>query len=96
MLVAYAWPGNVRELENAVERAMVVGREASLQPDDLPLPLARREAEPEGSTLAALERRHIERVLRAEGDNITRAAAALGIDRGTLYNKLRRYGIERS
>ena len=96
MLVSYAWPGNVRELENAVERAMVVGRAASLQPDDLPLPLARREAEPEGSTLAALERRHIERVLRAEGGNITRAAAALGIDRGTLYNKLRRYGIERT
>jgi DNA-binding NtrC family response regulator len=96
MLVAYSWPGNVRELENAVERAMVVGRAASLQPDDLPLPLARREPEPDGSSLAALERRHIERVLRAEGDNITRAAAALGIDRGTLYNKLRRYGIERS
>jgi transcriptional regulator with PAS, ATPase and Fis domain len=95
LLVSYSWPGNVRELENAVERAMVVGREPSIQPDDLPLPLARSEAEPEGSSLAAIERRHIERVLRAEKGNITRAAAALGIDRGTLYNKLRRYDIER-
>ena len=95
LLVSYAWPGNVRELENAVERAMVVGRKASIQPEDLPLPLARSEAEPEGSTLEAIERRHIERVLRAEKGNITRAAAALGIDRGTLYNKLRRYDIER-
>ena len=95
LLVSYAWPGNVRELENAVERSMVIGREDSVQPEDLPLPLARSEAEPEGSTLAAIERRHIERVLRAEKGNITRAAVALGIDRGTLYNKLRRYDIER-
>jgi len=95
LLVSYAWPGNVRELENAVERAMVIGRESSVQPEDLPLPLARSEAEPDGLTLAAIERRHIERVLRAEQGNITRAAAALGIDRGTLYNKLRRYDIER-
>jgi len=96
LLVSYAWPGNVRELENAVERAMVIGREPSVQPEDLPVPLARSDAEPEGSTLAAIERRHIERVLRAEQGNITRAAAALGIDRGTLYNKLRRYDIERT
>ena len=95
MLVSYSWPGNVRELENAVERAMVVGREPSLQPDDLPLQLIRTEGEPEGVTLAALERRHIERILREEEGNITRTAAVLGIDRGTLYNKLRRYGIER-
>jgi DNA-binding NtrC family response regulator len=95
MLVSYAWPGNVRELENAVERAMVIGQEATIQPDDLPVPLARTASEPEGATLAALERRHIERVVREEKGNITRAAAALGIDRGTLYNKLRRYGIER-
>ena len=95
MLVSYSWPGNVRELENAVERAMVVGREPSLQPDDLPLQLIRADGEPEGVTLAALERRHIERILREEEGNITRTAAVLGIDRGTLYNKLRRYGIER-
>ncbi len=95
-LVSYGWPGNVRELENAVERAMVVGRESSVQPADLPLPLTERVPEPEGTTLAALERRHIERVLREEHGNITRAAAALGVDRGTLYNKLRRYGIERA
>ena len=94
-LASYEWPGNVRELENAVERAMVIGRAQSIQPDDLPLQLVRTEQEPEGATLAALERRHLERILREERGNITRAATALGIDRGTLYNKLRRYGIER-
>jgi DNA-binding NtrC family response regulator len=95
LLLSYGWPGNVRELENAVERAMVVGRQPTLQPGDLPLQLAGTQAEPSGTTLAALERRHIERVLRQENGNITRTATALGIDRGTLYNKLRRYGIER-
>jgi len=95
ILAAYAWPGNVRELENAVERAMVIGREPTIQPGDLPLPLSNSSPQPDESTLAALERRHIERVLGQEQGNITRAAAALGIDRGTLYNKLRRYGIER-
>ena len=96
MLVSYSWPGNVRELENAVERAMVIGREPSIQPDDLPLQMTRNGEEPEGVSLAALERRHIERILREEKGNITRTAAVLGIDRGTLYNKLQRYGIERS
>jgi len=96
MLVSYSWPGNVRELENAVERAMVIGREPYIQPDELPLQMTRNGEEPEGVSLAALERRHIERILREEKGNITRTASVLGIDRGTLYNKLQRYGIERS
>jgi len=96
MLVSYSWPGNVRELENAVERAMVIGQEPYIQPDDLPLQMTRNGEEPEGVSLAALERRHIERILREEKGNITRTASVLGIDRGTLYNKLQRYGIERS
>ena len=95
-LMSYDWPGNVRELENAIERAMVIGREPEIRPEDLPLPSSRPAADSEGSTLAALERRHIERTLQEEDGNITRAAAKLGIDRGTLYNKLRRYGIERN
>ena len=95
LLVAYPWPGNVRELENAVERAMVVGREELIQPSDLPLEVERHDGQFAGKTLEALERDHIERVLREEDGNITRTARVLGIDRGTLYNKLRRYGIER-
>jgi DNA-binding NtrC family response regulator len=86
----------VRELENAIERAMVIGREREVRPEDLPLPSSRLAADQDDATLAALEKRHIERTLQEESGNITRAAAKLGIDRGTLYNKLRRYGIERN
>jgi DNA-binding NtrC family response regulator len=99
VLAEYEWPGNVRELENAIERALVIGCGELLEPGDLPLRVERRAEEragrPSRSSLASLEERHIQRVLEECGGNITRAASALGIDRGTLYNKLKRYGIER-
>jgi DNA-binding NtrC family response regulator len=95
-MLAHRWPGNVRELENAVERAMVVGRGPTIRREDLPLSL---EADPAGSpsdlTLDAMEKEHIERVLTQLEGNVTRSAAALGIDRATLYHKIKRYGIRR-
>ena len=54
----------------------------------------RGEHPPERS-LSAVEKQHIERVRREEDGNISRAAITLGIDRGTLYNKMKRYGIRR-
>lgn len=95
-MLAYRWPGNVRELENAVERAMVIGRGPAIRREDLPLTL-----EANGSngsrdlTLDAVEKEHIERVLAQLDGNVTRSAAALGIDRATLYHKIKRYGIRR-
>ncbi len=96
MMMAYGWPGNVRELENAIERAMVVGTGPQIEPEDLPLHVERRPRAESELTLASMERDHIRTVLRHEKGNITRAARVLGIDRGTLYHKLERYGIERS
>ena len=89
------WPGNVRELENAVERAMVVGREPGLEEHDFILkPEA---ASSEGSrTLEDIERTHILRVLEECGGNQSRAAEALDIDRVTLYHKLKKYGWSRN
>jgi DNA-binding NtrC family response regulator len=95
LLRSYDWPGNVRELENAIERAMVIGKQPEILPEDLPFRAERRPATPSDLALASVEREHIQRVLRDEGGNITRAARVLGIDRGTLYNKLRRHEIER-
>lgn len=95
ILVSYRWPGNVRELENAIERALVVGKTDTIQPNQLPLRVEREGAEPPEMTLVAIEKEHIERVMREEDGNITRAAQTLGIDRGTLYNKIKRYGIRR-
>jgi transcriptional regulator with PAS, ATPase and Fis domain len=96
VLLAYRWPGNVRELENAVERAMVVGRGPALEARDLPVSALDGDAdEPLARSLAALEKEHIARVLSDCEGNVTRAAKVLDIDRATLYNKLKRYGLRR-
>jgi DNA-binding NtrC family response regulator len=94
-LTAHDWPGNVRELANAVERAMVVGRPPLIRPEDLPLWSARRAAPAAGETLADMEKAHIAAVLERTGWNVTKAAGILGIDRVTVYNKARKYGLQR-
>ncbi len=92
LLSAYDWPGNVRELSNAVERAMVVGRPPMIRPDDLPLRAPARDAAAEHS-LAEMEKRHIAAVLKHTGGNVTRAAEILQVDRVTVYNKIKKYGL---
>jgi Response regulator containing CheY-like receiver, AAA-type ATPase, and DNA-binding domains len=93
LLLAHDWPGNVRELENAVERAMVIGRGPEIQPADFPFQL--QPTQPvAGRTLDEIEHSHIERVLQETAGNLSRAARILDIDRTTLYNKLRRYGLK--
>jgi len=94
LLVDYDWPGNVRELSNAIERAMVVGKGDAILPEDLPLgSLARLSSGGLPDSLAEMEKRHIASVLARTGWNITRAAKLLGVDRATVYNKIRRYQL---
>ena len=94
LLLQYDWPGNVRELENAIERALVIGRGAEIQPQDFPffqpsgLPIS-------GRRLEDVVRAHIERVLEQTQWNFTHAAQILDIDRTTLYNKMKSYGLKR-
>ncbi len=95
VLLDYAWPGNVRELENAIERAMVIGKGPNIVPRDLPLRVEQGGERPAELSLEAMEEAHIRRVLAEAEGNVTHAARTLGIDRGTLYNKMKRYGIER-
>jgi two-component system, NtrC family, response regulator HydG len=97
LLVRHAWPGNVRELENAVERAMVVGKPPRLEAADFSLRLdeAPRSRSSEES-LEKMEEVHIRDILDRHHWNITHAAAALGINRVTLYSKIRRYGLRRT
>jgi len=92
LLVSHNWPGNVRELENIVERAVVVGREPLIRAADLAI--NRPSEGTEDLSLEAVERRHIIRVLEDFAWNQTQAAKALGIDRVTLYHKIRRYGLK--
>jgi DNA-binding NtrC family response regulator len=98
LLAESDWPGNVRELSNAIERAMVVGRAPAILPRDLPVPSRRRragEANGADESLEQVERRHIATVLQAHDWNITHAAHVLGIDRVTVYNKIRKYKLRR-
>ena len=100
-LLRYPWPGNVRELENAIERAVILARGDSVEPDDLPphvsagLQLGPSPTLPGPMTLADAERVHILQTLERFGRNHSGAAEALGIGRTTLWRKLKEYGIDR-
>jgi DNA-binding NtrC family response regulator len=92
-LTTYDWPGNVRELENALERALVIGRGQDIGVDDFAF-LIRPGGAPNGRSLDDVERAHILRVFQECEGNHSRSARILGIDRSTLYHKLRRYGAK--
>jgi DNA-binding NtrC family response regulator len=89
----YDWPGNVRELENAIERAVVIGKGRQIQLADLPFVLPVTGPVSAGLSLEEMERKHIARVLEAETGNISRTAQVLRINRTTLYHKLKKYGL---
>ncbi|MEJ2185600.1 MAG: sigma-54 dependent transcriptional regulator [Gemmatimonadota bacterium] len=93
MLEAYDWPGNVRELSNAIERAMVVGKGDAIMPEDLPLGGRVRSPGNAPDSLADVEKMHIAAILDRTGWNITRAAELLGVDRTTVYNKIKKYDL---
>ncbi len=95
VLVRYNWPGNVRELENAVERAMVVGKPPAILPEDLPFQLSDKNSRPHTGSLSAVEKAHIASVLDQNNWNISRSAEILEIDRVTLYNKIHKYGLRK-
>jgi DNA-binding NtrC family response regulator len=93
-LLAHQWPGNVRELEHWVERIALAERATLLHPaaQTVTAPGAEFAAfDAERLTLDALERRYILHVLAQEGGHQSRAADRLGIDRRTLYRKLKEY-----
>jgi len=95
-MMLYEWPGNVRELENAIERAVVVGKGRKILPEHLPILRREGPAAPANVTLKEVERAHILRILRQNAWNITRSSQILGIDRSTLYSKIKSYHIDRA
>ncbi len=98
-LMAHDWPGNVRELRNVLERGAVVATGPG-HPARRPRAAARhgggggRSPAPLAS-LEEVEKRHVAAVLGHTGGNVSQSARILGIDRVTLYNKMRKYGIRR-
>lgn len=92
-MMLYEWRGNIRELENAIERAVVVSRKRKILPEDLPIFRPEEICVSSDNTLAGIEKAHISRTLHENGWNISKTAKELGIDRSTLYSKIRRYMI---
>jgi DNA-binding NtrC family response regulator len=97
LLIAHDWPGNVRELENVIERAIVTCRNGMLEEQDFSWLQHRgmpaQDWEVPDVPLGELERRAIVAALERKHGNVKEASAALGIDRSTLYDKLKRYEI---
>jgi len=94
-MMLYEWPGNVRELENAIERAVVVSKGRNILPEDLPIFRSEYLVRKESKTLREIEKAHIVEILHENNWNISKCAAILGIDRSTLYSKIRGYKIAR-
>jgi DNA-binding NtrC family response regulator len=95
MLIDFPWPGNVRQLENVIERAVILRKTGLIQPRDLPEEIAvLRGTAPGGRSLEELERQYVRKLLAECDGNQSRVARILGINRRTLYRKLRRMGAE--
>jgi len=92
-LMDHPWPGNARELRNVIERAMVVARGRTIGEPDLDLPTEGKTAGG-GKSLEEIEVEHIRQVLASNNWNIQRSAQILGIDRATLYNKIRKHNLK--
>jgi DNA-binding NtrC family response regulator len=106
-LTTYHWPGNVRELENIIERAVILDTDNVISRDDLPDVILNgtdlftaKDGQALKNASACLkdalkepERIYILKVLQEVGWNKKRAANKLGLNRTTLYNKLKRYNL---
>ncbi len=100
VLLDYNWPGNVRELENAVERAIVTCRTRVLTEDDFGFlnqsnGEKKKWAVPDNVSLEEMEKQLVTATLQRTKGNIKEAAEVLGIDRSTLYEKIKKYNILR-
>ena len=99
LLQDYSWPGNLRQMKNTIRRATLLAEGPYITPDELSELKDPASAPPMPSATLPLrneetEKQHIIEALRQTGHNKSRAAVLLGIDRKTLYNKLKLYGIE--
>jgi DNA-binding NtrC family response regulator len=94
-MMLYDWPGNVRELGNAVERAVVVGKGPRILPQDLPIFRPEYVSSAPRRTLREVEIGHLESVLKETRWSVSKSAEILGIDRSTLYDKIKRYDLRK-
>ncbi|HVR40094.1 MAG TPA: sigma-54 dependent transcriptional regulator [Thermoanaerobaculia bacterium] len=94
-IATYAWPGNIRELRNVIERAVLLTDSGEIAGDAFPIATDFTSAAvAQQWTLDELESRYIREILRQTRSNYTRAAEILGINRKTLLEKRKKYGID--
>jgi len=92
-LANHDWPGNVRELQHAIEKAVIMSDSDVLKPPDFVFSTSVSRAYHPEMTLEEMEKKMIADSLRRYGNNVSVAAARLGITRQTLYNKMKSYGL---
>jgi two-component system, NtrC family, response regulator HydG len=93
-LISHSWPGNVRELQHAIEKAVILTGEEELAPEDFFFN-NKRSIMPEYNNLnlAENEKQLVSLAIEKHRGNLSQAAKSLGINRSTLYEKIRRYGL---
>jgi DNA-binding NtrC family response regulator len=104
ILMEYNWPGNIRQLANTIEHAIVVANELEIQVCDFPGYIVASKAEDTTKaatretpqSLEELEKEYMMNTLRINNWNIRKSADILGINRVTLYNKIKKYGLKKS
>lgn len=100
ILLDHDFPGNVRELENIIERGIALASDGVIRPVHLPDELRRREMIPVGDgtvrwpSLEETEVKYIKRILEETGGNRTLASSILGIDRSSLWRKIKKYELD--
>ncbi|MBW2142945.1 MAG: sigma-54-dependent Fis family transcriptional regulator [Deltaproteobacteria bacterium] len=95
-MMLYEWPGNVRELENAIERAVVVGKGRKITAEELPIFHPERSTPATDKSIKEVEKAHIAQILNENNWNIAKTAKVLEINRSTLYAKIKGYGIQKT
>lgn len=102
LFMEYPWPGNIRELENAIEGAVIMAKGATINKTDIPnfKKFTTEHSKPSKSSERNLkraveqpEKEHIISILKDCNWNRNKAAASLGVNRTTLYNKMKKYNI---
>jgi DNA-binding NtrC family response regulator len=95
ILISYPWPGNIRELKSVIHKVAILTDSGIISKDHLPSHLAIQKTVPplSSKTLEDIEREHILRVLAETDGNQSLAAKTLGINRKTLYKKIKKYKI---
>ncbi len=95
-LMQYRWPGNIRELKNVIERSIVLAKNDIITLNEIGSTINRNTGETnkaKNMSLDSMEKNHIAAVLKNNNWNISASAQILGIDRTTLYNKIKKYNI---